>query len=86
MPHNHGTRIFSRIRHALHQVAKRHQHRVSGSSPNFVLDYDEAGCVIGIEIEDASRSIDLLKLEISALPLIDLVMKQPQVSASATHA
>lgn len=55
-------------------------------APNFVLDYDEMNRVIGIEIEDASRSIDLSKLEISALPLVDLIMRQPQVSTVATPA
>lgn len=51
-------------------------------APNIVLDYDEADHVIGIEIEDASRHMDLSRLEISALPLVDLVMKQPQVVAA----
>ncbi|MCB0121106.1 MAG: DUF2283 domain-containing protein [Caldilineaceae bacterium] len=49
-----------------------------------VLDYDEANHVIGIEIEDASLHMDLSKLEISALPLVDLVMKQTKIPALAT--
>lgn len=52
-------------------------------APNFVLDYDEANCVIGIEIEDASLHMDLSKLEISAQPLVDLVMKQTKIPALA---
>jgi len=40
--------------------------------------------VIGIEIEDASLHMDLSKLEISALPLVDLVMKQTKIPALAT--
>lgn len=52
-------------------------------APNIVLDFDAANNVIGIEIEDASLHMDLSKLEISALPLVDLIMKQPQVHAFA---
>lgn len=39
-------------------------------APSIVLDYDEHNQVIGIEIEDASRHIDLSKLEVTALPLV----------------
>jgi uncharacterized protein YuzE len=46
-------------------------------APNIVLDYDATNRVIGIEIEAASRFIDLSRLEISALPLINLSF-QPQ--------
>lgn len=52
-------------------------------APNIVLDYDEADHVIGIEIEDASLQMDLSRLEISALPLVDLIMKQPQMPVLA---
>ena len=48
-------------------------------APNIVMDYDAQNNVIGIEIEDASLQIDLSKLEISALPLIDLVVKQQPI-------
>lgn len=51
---------------------------------NTVLDFDAANNVIGIEIEDASLHMDLSKLEISALPLVALIMKQPQIPAFAT--
>lgn len=50
-------------------------------APQVVLDFDENHHVIGIEIEDASLHMDLSRLEISALPLVDLIMKQTQVSA-----
>ena len=33
-----------------------------------VLDYGESGNIIGIEIEAASRSVQLDRLEVSALP------------------
>lgn len=41
-----------------------------------VLDYDEHNQVIGIEIEDASRLVDLSRLEISALPIRDLIVSE----------
>lgn len=43
-----------------------------------VMDYDAENRVLGIEIENASLHVDLAKLEISALPLIDLVVRQQQ--------
>ena len=45
-------------------------------SPGTVLDFDENNRVVGIEIEDASKFIDLSRLEISALPLVNLVMHE----------
>lgn len=50
-------------------------------APNIVFDYDNTNHVIGIEIEDASLQMDLSKLEISSLPLVDLIMKQPRIPA-----
>lgn len=44
-------------------------------APNIVLDFDQHNRVIGIEIEDASRRIDVSRLELSALPLVDLVVR-----------
>jgi len=41
-----------------------------------VLDFDENGRVIGIEIEDASNLIDLSRLELRALPVVDLVLSE----------
>jgi uncharacterized protein YuzE len=37
-------------------------------APGIVLDLDQEGRLIGIEIEDASQRIDLSKLELKALP------------------
>jgi len=39
-----------------------------------VLDFDEHNRVIGIEIEDASKFIDLSRLELKALPLVNLIL------------
>jgi len=41
-----------------------------------VLDFDENDRVVGIEIEDASTYIDLSRLELSALPIVDLILSQ----------
>jgi uncharacterized protein YuzE len=41
-----------------------------------VLDFDEQNRVIGIEIEDASTFINLSRLEVSALPVVDLVLRK----------
>jgi len=45
-------------------------------APGIVLDFDANNKVIGIEIEDASRLIDLSRLEVSALPIADLVLSK----------
>lgn len=45
-------------------------------SPGVVLDYNKENQVVGIEIEDASQKIDLTRLEVNALPLVNLVLNQ----------
>ncbi len=45
-------------------------------APGIVLDFDERGHVIGVEIEDASKVADLTRLEVSALPIADLILRQ----------
>ncbi len=45
-------------------------------APGVVLDFDERNRVIGFEIEDASKSIDLTRLELRALPLANLVLSE----------
>jgi uncharacterized protein YuzE len=45
-------------------------------APGVVLDFDEHNQVIGIEIEDASTFIDLSRLELSALPIANLVLSE----------
>jgi len=42
-----------------------------------VLDFDEEGNVVGMEIEDASKRVDLNKLEIAQLPLNALLATLP---------
>ena len=45
-------------------------------APGIVLDFDEDNQVIGIEIEDASTFIDLSRLELSALPIANLILSE----------
>jgi uncharacterized protein YuzE len=45
-------------------------------APGIVLDFDERNQVIGIEIEDASTFIDLSRLELSALPIANLILSE----------
>jgi uncharacterized protein YuzE len=51
---------------------------VSGESeevtPEVVLDFDERNRVTGIEIEDASKFIDLSRLEVLALPISNPIL------------
>ncbi|MBU4225433.1 MAG: DUF2283 domain-containing protein [Chloroflexi bacterium] len=45
-------------------------------STGVVLDFDENNRVIGIEIEDASKFIDLSRLELTALPIANLIINE----------
>ncbi len=52
-------------------------------APGIVLDYDETNRVIGIEIEDASHAVDLSRLEVSAVPLVDLIVSKVAAPVSS---
>jgi uncharacterized protein YuzE len=43
-------------------------------APGVVLDFDERNRVIGVEIEDASKFIDLSRLELRAFPVANLIL------------
>jgi uncharacterized protein YuzE len=43
-----------------------------------VLDFDDRNRVIGIEIEDASKWIDLSRLEVLALPIVNLILSEKE--------
>ena len=45
-------------------------------APGIVLDFDEKNHVMGIEIEDASTFIDLSKLKVLALPIVNLILSK----------
>jgi uncharacterized protein YuzE len=40
-------------------------------SEGIVLDYDAEGTLVGIDIDNASRKVELKKLTLSKLPLIE---------------
>ena len=46
-------------------------------APGIVLDFDKQNRVIGVEIEDASKRIDLSRLELRALPIVHLTLSEP---------
>ena len=41
-------------------------------APGVVVDFDEKGNIVGIDIDHASLVVDLSRLETNALPLADL--------------
>ncbi|MBI2909192.1 MAG: DUF2283 domain-containing protein [Chloroflexi bacterium] len=43
-------------------------------SEGVVLDYDEAGNVVGIDIDNASRKVDLKELMLSKVPFSEQTM------------
>ncbi|MBM4465496.1 MAG: DUF2283 domain-containing protein [Chloroflexi bacterium] len=45
-------------------------------APGVVLDFDQNNRIIGVEIEDASRFIDLSRLELRALPVANLILSE----------
>jgi len=45
-------------------------------APGIVLDFDERNRVIGVEIEDASKFIELSQIELKALPIINLMLSE----------
>ena len=45
-------------------------------APGIVLDFDEHNRVIGVEIEDASKFMDLSRLELRALPVSNLILSE----------
>ena len=45
-------------------------------TPGVVLNFDEGSYMVGIEIEDASRRIDLSRLEVKAVPISNLILSE----------
>ena len=45
-------------------------------APNVVVDFDEHDQVVGVEIEGASTFIALSRLEVAALPMADLILRE----------
>ena len=51
-------------------------------APGVVLDFDASNRVIGVEIEDASKFIDLSRFELKSLPLANSVFSERMPSHS----
>lgn len=47
-------------------------------APGIILDFDEEGHLVGIDIDNASQVIDLSSLEAEALPITRLSLIQPK--------
>jgi uncharacterized protein YuzE len=45
-------------------------------SQGIVLDYNGQNQVVGIEIEDASKLVDVSRLEVLALPISNLILSE----------
>lgn len=45
-------------------------------APGVVLDFDEDNRIIGVEVEDTSKFVDLSRLELRALPIADLLFRE----------
>jgi len=44
--------------------------------PGVVLDFDANNRLVGVEVEDASKLIDLTRLELRSLPVVNLIMNE----------
>jgi len=51
-------------------------------APGVVLDFDKDNRVVGIEIEDASQTIDLSRLELHSLPVANLILSERLLAAA----
>ncbi len=51
-------------------------------APGIVLDFDAEGNVLGIEIEDAGKLGDLTRLDISDLPVAQLILTKDTRAAA----
>jgi uncharacterized protein YuzE len=45
-------------------------------APGVVLDFDENDRVVGVEIEDASKVVDLSRLELRAMPVANVILSE----------
>lgn len=50
-------------------------------APGVVLDFDEEGHLVGIDIQHASRIVNLTRLEAESLPLTQVALIGPRVPA-----
>ena len=45
-------------------------------APGVVLDFDAENRILGVKVEDASKVVDLSRLELRALPIADLLLRE----------
>jgi uncharacterized protein YuzE len=64
------------------RLANRTSAELEEVAPGIVLDFDQNNRVIGIEIEDASKLIDLSRLEVLALPVANLLLAERTATAT----
>lgn len=58
------------------RLAERASSESEEVAPGIVIDFDEHNQVVGIEIENASTFIDLSRLEVLALPIANLTLRE----------
>ena len=51
-------------------------------APGLVLDFGKDHRIIGVEVEDASKFVDLTRLELGALPIADLFLRESVLAGS----
>jgi uncharacterized protein YuzE len=51
-------------------------------APGVVLDFDDANRVIGVELEHASKFLNLSRLDLRSLPISDLVVRERAPAAT----
>jgi uncharacterized protein YuzE len=66
---SHETELFSRYRLALHRSLSETERGEPEVSEGVVLDYDREGNLVGIDIDHASRKLDLCELVTNHIPL-----------------
>ena len=45
-------------------------------APNIVLDFDDEGKLVGIDIDHASQTVDLNRLEVESFPIQSIALAQ----------
>jgi len=65
----HEIELFSRHRFPLHRSFSQAERRSQEVSEGVVLDYDGEGNLVGIDIDHASRKLDLRELVTNHIPL-----------------
>ena len=46
-------------------------------APGVVLDFDSGGNLVGIDIDHASRIVDLSSIETEEMPIVNVLLKKP---------